>query len=301
VNGSALASTTGKKLGAVPLVLGVIAGCQFEHGGTPSTGDAVPSDATAADGSAHDRDGDGVPDDVDDCPDAFDPKQYDFDGDHHGDACDHCPHIADPLDPDSDGDGVGDPCDPRPTIPGDRRVVWNAFRDEGELAGWSGTAGTWVRSVDGIAQTDTTAPVASFGLVTSFDHLYVMASMRYDAAGGATDRIAGVISGDVPGAQYYACSALLRGTTAMVGGFSKWSGSGMENRASSVWPGELIGGSFDIVDDTTTDPQCQFAQAMQTAAVVVPGGRGSTSGELVLYTKSAAATFRYVFAVEIGP
>ncbi len=78
-----------------------------------------------------DTDGDGVPDDEDNCPDDFNPDQLDTDGDGLGDACDPCPYDADDdadgdgicgdidncpdvynLDQaDLDGDGVGDACD----------------------------------------------------------------------------------------------------------------------------------------------------------------------------------------------
>ena len=99
--------------------------------------------------TATDKDGDGVDDAKDLCPDVFDPirpidgmKQADTDGDGIGDACDPCPRdgknacarpdardtdgdgvrdgvdlcpeIADPTQADADGDGVGDACDPCP-------------------------------------------------------------------------------------------------------------------------------------------------------------------------------------------
>jgi hypothetical protein len=58
-----------------------------------------------------DRDGDGVADEVDLCPEDADPAQADGDGDGVGDACDVCAAVADPDQEDTDGDGVGDACD----------------------------------------------------------------------------------------------------------------------------------------------------------------------------------------------
>ena len=75
---------------------------------------------------AVDSDGDGVPDDEDNCPDALNPDQADGDGDGIGDACDNdgdsdgdgvpddednCPDVPNPDQADGDGDGIGDLCD----------------------------------------------------------------------------------------------------------------------------------------------------------------------------------------------
>ncbi|MFU8806978.1 MAG: thrombospondin type 3 repeat-containing protein, partial [Bradymonadaceae bacterium] len=46
-----------------------------------------------------DRDGDGVPDDEDNCPDIFNPDQADRDRDGLGDVCDDYPNIYDPSNP----------------------------------------------------------------------------------------------------------------------------------------------------------------------------------------------------------
>jgi hypothetical protein len=79
------------------------------------------------DGCKPDTDGDGIPDDEDNCPLVANPNQIDSDGDGTGDACetvqdtdndgipdttDNCPLIPNPNQEDSDGDGIGDVCEP---------------------------------------------------------------------------------------------------------------------------------------------------------------------------------------------
>ena len=72
-----------------------------------------------------DADGDGILDDVDNCPETYNPTQTDTDGDGMGDACDpdidgdgdlnaadNCPYTANSNQSDLDKDGIGDVCDP---------------------------------------------------------------------------------------------------------------------------------------------------------------------------------------------
>lgn len=58
-----------------------------------------------------DVDGDGVPNDTDNCWMAANPDQVDSDGDYLGDACDNCPYHVNWDQSDLDGDGLGDECD----------------------------------------------------------------------------------------------------------------------------------------------------------------------------------------------
>ncbi|MBI1298389.1 hypothetical protein GC175_25930 [bacterium] len=58
-----------------------------------------------------DTDGDGICDNVDNCPTTANPDQADMDGDGVGDACDNCISTPNADQADTDGDGVGDACD----------------------------------------------------------------------------------------------------------------------------------------------------------------------------------------------
>ena len=74
-----------------------------------------------------DMDDDGVPDDVDNCPEIENPDQDDLDQDGQGDTCDldddnddvsddvdNCPHTPNASQEDIDGNGTGDACDAPP-------------------------------------------------------------------------------------------------------------------------------------------------------------------------------------------
>jgi len=99
--------------------------------------DAGISDAATVDAGA-DRDGDGVLDAADNCPERANPTQHDEDADGVGDACDRCPHLGDATQPDGDRDGVGDACDPEPVTAGNAIVAFLAFESGALPAGWTG-------------------------------------------------------------------------------------------------------------------------------------------------------------------
>lgn len=97
-----------------------------------------------------------------------------------GDVCDPCPQVAHEPAVDVDGDGIPDACDPRPTIAGDRLLLFEPFKTAGGLpAGWSVKAGpqdAWQVSGDALhtAPGNTTyvvvynAGVATHAIDTSF-------------------------------------------------------------------------------------------------------------------------------------
>ena len=109
-----------------------------------------------------DRDGDGIPDDVDNCPDVKNPDQANEDKDNFGDACDNCPQVANNTQADADGDGIGDACDPDST----REAVWlfEGFHsgvpsDWGQSADWT-AVGDSATSAVGTAAAEAPPPIA---------------------------------------------------------------------------------------------------------------------------------------------
>ncbi len=92
-------------------------------GDTADGADGSASHFTIDDGFS-DRDGDGVQDGADNCPDRINAGQSDRDADAVGDACDNCPEIANTDQRDRDRDGLGDSCDD-PATPVLRQVVIN--------------------------------------------------------------------------------------------------------------------------------------------------------------------------------
>jgi hypothetical protein len=91
------------RLGASVVIL---CACNRAFGLDPTQAiDAAPIDP--------DRDGDGVPNEQDLCPDLAEVVMHDEDGDAVGDTCDPCPLDAGTTG-DADGDGIHDACDPGP-------------------------------------------------------------------------------------------------------------------------------------------------------------------------------------------
>ena len=73
-----------------------------------------------------DTDGDGIPDESDNCPLKFNPNQEDRDFDGVGDSCDNCIQVPNPDQADSDMDGIGNVCESCCRVEGD-------FNHDGKL------------------------------------------------------------------------------------------------------------------------------------------------------------------------
>jgi hypothetical protein len=127
--------------------------------------------------NAFDSDGDGIPDNEDNCPDDPNPDQTDTDGDGAGDACDvdidgdvvlngndNCPLNANPSQTDTDGDGVGNACDDDDdddgVLDGDDNCPLNANPDQTDTDGDSnGNACDNDDDNDGVLDGDDNCPL----------------------------------------------------------------------------------------------------------------------------------------------
>ena len=100
----------------VPCFMMSLTGCEAD-GGNFGSGSDTPR-------SLQDPDGDGVDDEVDNCPGVSNPDQLDYDNDLIGDLCDpdgdgdgvddtadNCAGLPNPEQNDQDNDGLGDVCD----------------------------------------------------------------------------------------------------------------------------------------------------------------------------------------------
>jgi thrombospondin type 3 repeat protein len=264
----------------------VFAGCGF----------APEVDADAPPDGIGDMDGDGILDNVDNCPTVANMDQHDHDGDGRGDACDKCPHIASATDPDGDGDGIGDACDPQPTVGTDRLVLWNGFYDASTITGWTqgGLAASWVVNGGFLHQDSPNAGDHAFGPPTTFQHVSVATSMEIVAL--APNAQFGFCSGSMPTGQGYCCTIRLTTSSQLVTGSTF---TGTNDFQYAPWNGTVaVGDHIQLVQNTVNTDACRASQgattAIQTAAL------GPTNGTILFYTASAGITFDYLFVVELG-
>jgi hypothetical protein len=281
------------------------AGCSFDHGAHPLAGDAASDASVGSDGVSQptDTDGDGVPDNVDNCPTVANPDQHDHDGDGRGDACDVCPHIPD-AGGDSDGDGVGDACDPRPTQPGDHIAFFEGFY--GDPSWTAQGANAW--QFDGsTAQQPNLDGVYTLvhPAMPALTNVFIEARLRVDAiAAMSPRRSAGIVLGYHSATDFYLCAIAQAAT-------------GPEIDAAKVANnmGGLVLDPAPFADTMTGDWTVLQAMLVQNGPgdshLDCIGQRGVTSatpsidafapvrGQVGIRTNGANASFDYVFAVEM--
>lgn len=301
------------------IALALVAGCKFSHGvlanddgGIDGPALDAPTDATERmDAPPHDAppnvpdmDADGVADDSDNCPTVANVDQRDHDGDGVGDACDKCPHLADPADPDGDGDGVGDACDPRPSTPGDSIVLFEGFYDASSIDDWiSAGGGNWSVANGHVTQSVTTTSMTNRTLAApiTVPRAAVTASVTLGAYGdgiGFESPHVSIVAG-VGVARSYWCSLVEDNGTKRVY-------ATVQQGAAYVYPNVSWPGTFEV--GTTVrlssaligiENRCLVVENATTSAQAV-GNIGTPSGAVLLATRSAAASYDYLFVVSIG-
>jgi hypothetical protein len=252
-----------------------------------------------------DTDGDGLLDPVDNCPAAANANQRDHDSDTHGDACDKCPHLPSSADPDGDGDGVGDACDPRPSTGGDAIVLWEGFYDAGSIASWTAVGGTWsvangVLTQSGTSQADVQlrAPISvARASVTSFARVTAFGTPT--PGNGFTYPHVSIASGVANNKSYW-CSVYNDQT---LGGrlYATTEVGGIYSYPNVDWPGTFGANSemqltLSLLGTNNVCTGRQGASAMTTAQ----GTIGPPGGFVQVATRTASATFDYLFVVAIG-
>lgn len=275
----------------------VSAGCGFTPGFLAPDA-SVRGDVPMDEPGIPDRDGDGVVDSQDLCPDDADPMQRDHDGDQHGDVCDGCPHLPSSADPDGDGDRVGDACDPRPTMGGDERVMWFGFYadDAQAIAGWSKT-GTWTIN-DGwlsVADSNSVEVIRPPAIV---DRAHLQTSMRIDdysdpnaAAGTLTGHVADSMGNIV---QFYQCALFKSGS--VINARSTSEDAELEDDYDPYGGSYANGAIHSITASFGTTFDCTFAPPETTVSSVL----GNLAGRVTLLAQRAAVSYDYLFVVEIG-
>lgn len=157
-----------------------------------------------------DRDGDGVADATDNCPDKVNPDQGNEDTDKFGDACDPCPQILDNAPVDTDQDGIGDACDPNPAA---KDSVWLFEGFHKGLPSWA-RSNNWTATIDKIKVTaggNNTDPGEYFTLALNpasgtLDNFSITVTITVDQTmGGQGDHSIGIDLYDSNAKKYIYC------------------------------------------------------------------------------------------------
>jgi hypothetical protein len=241
-----------------------------------------------------DRDGDGVDDAIDKCPDKAD-DQRDFDADGVGDACDFCPHIANAANPDGDSDGVGDDCDPAKTTGGDSIALWSDFASADAIASWQ-KSGTWTVSGGALHETsgnnlDTlTVPI-------TVQRAAISTRVTFDGLNGGTPSLT-IRSGVAPttevATQFNQCALF---STSVINARTMFNANTVGD-ANGTWPGTLaLGEPLTITSLVTDKLHCTFAPPVGKVDAVLSQ---STAGVVDILVVRARVTFDYLFVVESG-
>lgn len=280
------------------------AGCRqllgFEDPAIAEPADAALAIDAAPDGPATDLDGDGIANDLDNCPATANPAQENEDADKIGDACDVCPAAEDNDQADGDADGVGDACDPRPEAPGDTLAYFNGFNDP-SLAAWA-VVGNWSVSNGEAVLTAEADQLATLTIPdpTSTSRSMVSAGIRIATIHptGAQGQSTGVTTNFQTGGGITCSFGYNAGTT---NGFLdlRVSGAGMVIDTASYPYFVGMNGTLHLVR-VGTNYTC-LAQAASSPEVVLSGSAsGSVAAPRVGFrVRSSSVRFQWITVVQI--
>jgi hypothetical protein len=288
-----------QRVATLALVLAV--GCKFHPPQATADDDAIGLADAAPDtlGPPGDRDGDGVLDGTDNCPDNPNPDQRDHDHDAIGDVCDLCPHIADSGTTDTDGDHIGDVCDPRPDLP-DTRLLFVGFYDQAEIADWS-QGGTW--TFDGkTARHQDSGDVAFLSPPMTYTRAAIQTGILVDDVLAVDNRGFGVVTGATDPlanpVQGYFCFMLTNNSGEVY--TERRDGTTTPIGAQTSWPPMISGSTLrlDLNIDTMIACHVQSSTDNVTVATLTPG---PSTGRVLLVSQFAQVRYDYLFVIGLGP
>ena len=286
----------------------MLAACSFhsnaktgDDDGT-TTPDASTMGSNGSGATDGDSDGDGVADPVDNCPTIANADQHDHDGDGRGDACDVCPHLID-AGGDADGDGVGDACDPRPTEAGDRIALFEGFYDDVAWTPVSG--GPWTVAMGAIGQSDLMQQhqiVAGLNL----NNVFIDARVRVSsvAQSSSTRHSTGLVLGYLDTNDYFFCGLAAPGGGAQIEAGRV--GDGQYDYNPGQFQTQMMG-DWTVIQARTTQAAGDYTHIDCASKRGMISGDASyddtadAAGDIGLRTNGVAASFDYVFVVEVPP
>lgn len=264
--------------------------------------DATAIDATPIDGPPGDADGDGIRDNVDNCPGKANVDQHDEDGDAIGDLCDPCPHISGDK-ADQDGDGVGDACDPQPTIAKQSIVFFDPF---------TSNRSEWIGGSNATVTADTLKLAGSFGyreLAVATGELRIVTAGTVQSVNSAGPEHHITIEFGQSGTAYHYVEFYDTGSATGEIAITKYDGANYTGLATTTYSGTLPLGVFSMrVDESVSRQQIDFLSSVGGVAKPLLSGNTSamspplaTSTSFTLNEQYADVRFNYLLVIKTTP
>jgi hypothetical protein len=278
------------------------AGYMFGTDAGPDDAPVVPTDTITVDGPPGDADGDGIKDNLDNCPAKANLDQHDEDADALGDVCDPCPHLAGTA-VDGDGDGVGDACDPQVAIAKQRIKFFDPFTTtlpEWNLGTGASRVGETLR-VNGAMQADAQLSIANS------ESRVVMGGTIAARGSGSTHQIS-ISFGEAQNNIYHYCE--FYDTSGTLGDVSITKANlGTYNGITTVtYPSPMPTGAWGMrIDESVSTQRVTLEAKLGGVTYAPPIANTSTAPALVaaskikIYIQNADVRFDYFLVIETLP